>query len=85
MLKSKAKKEAEGPEWELIATSAEDLTEVGEKLKRSKKPADQALADMVSYLEPPEWKGIRSENLLIKGGIGSDCSQLVVVDNTAWT
>ena len=47
--KGKSKKDPQGPDWELIATSAESLTEVGERLKRSKKRADQDLADLVSF------------------------------------
>ena len=44
LLKAKAKDE---PHWELIATSPEELTEVGERLRRSKKKPDQTLADQV--------------------------------------
>lgn len=46
--KTKVKKESEGPDWEVVANSPETLIEVGEKLKRSKKPADQRLADLAS-------------------------------------
>ena len=42
----KAKRESE-PQWELIATSPEELTEVGERLRRSKKKPDQTLASQV--------------------------------------
>lgn len=37
----------EGP-WELIGTTAEELTDIGEKLQRSKKDQDRSLAVQVS-------------------------------------
>ena len=40
----------EGP-WELIGTTMEDMVEIGEKLQRSKKDQDRALATQVAILD----------------------------------
>lgn len=48
LLKAKGKKEQSEPQWELIASTPEELTDLGEKLRRSKKKPDQILANMVS-------------------------------------
>ena len=47
MLKSKSKREQAGPQWELLGTSPEEMTDLGEKLRRSKKRPDQTLANAV--------------------------------------
>lgn len=44
---AKSKERASELQWELLGSSLEDFTEVGEKLKRSKKKSDQTLASMV--------------------------------------
>ena len=41
----------EGP-WELTGTTLEDMVEVGEKLQRSKKDQDRALATQVAFFAP---------------------------------
>ena len=46
LLKGKGKKQSE-PQWELLAATPEDLTELGERLRRSKKKPDQNLASLV--------------------------------------
>lgn len=48
MLKNKSKREQAGPQWELLGTSPEEMTDLGEKLRRSKKRPDQTLASAVS-------------------------------------
>ena len=37
------------PGWEFVSGSAEEITELGEKLRRSKKTEDQHLAALVRY------------------------------------
>lgn len=49
LLKSKSKKDQAEPQWELLGSTPEDLTELGEKLRRSKKKADQSLAKIVGH------------------------------------
>lgn len=53
LLKAKTKKQQSEPQWELLASSPEQLTELGEKLRRSKKKPDQTLAVMVGRSFPP--------------------------------
>lgn len=47
LIKLKSKKEQAEPQWDLLASSPEDMIELGEKLRRSKKKADQNLANLV--------------------------------------
>ena len=53
LVKAKARDGESEPHWELIATSPEELTELGERLRRSKKKPDQTLADQVCPGQPP--------------------------------
>jgi len=54
LVKVKGKQEQEAPQWEVVATSLEELAEVADKLRRSKKKPDQDVADLVGFHTVPQ-------------------------------